>query len=455
MKILLNILAFLASSQFAIHAGISPDDYGAIPNDTLCDYTAICQAVDSINNAGKGILRFSEGIYLIDTFKITGGVDKNDINDIVFRNCDSLTILGYNTTLSLKGDFNRSSDYQVGDYWYSYKVSVCPFKMDTCSNFKILGIEIDGNVDQMTRAVSTVSTSVAGIITKSCRNYVIQDVEVHHFHTDGIMLGISNETADTGVVLNNVSSHHHARDALTIIQLRYGTIKNCTFTFAGNTGGSYAKHSPAAGTNIEVYWDPDFKTGRITFDSCTYEDNYLAFICAAESDSITICNSNLTNTSTNTSYYMLFSPKDGIIKNCSLDTKGGYCFLNYGDKDSCNVLVDSSFIFSSYYGFVVHGDNGTVEIYNSSFIGKHNTTFTGGFPRVFGSNTIFNKNYLWYNASMHDGVTWSTCCYLKNIYEAHDNSFETDLNITGGKYFYRAYGTTDVENEIFLSDGFE
>jgi hypothetical protein len=115
----------------------------------------------------------------------------------------------------------------------------------------------------------------AGILTTNCKNYTIENVNVHHFHTDGITLGGNSAVADQGAVLKNVIAANNARQGLSIIQLRTGTILNSLFLNTGRTG-SYGYHEPAAGVDVEPVRVPpaeDVRTGLLTFDGCHFEEN--------------------------------------------------------------------------------------------------------------------------------------------------------------------------------------
>ncbi|MGB6161490.1 MAG: glycosyl hydrolase family 28-related protein [Pseudonocardiaceae bacterium] len=183
---------------------INVKDYGAKGDGTTCDYTFIKNAVTAINSAGSGTLVFPPGIYLIDKYKITGGPKANLITDIIYQNCTGLSIIGYRATVVVKGDFHRDADNASGKI--SYSESVVPFSFVNCSNFELRGFELTGSVNVMTRDAAVVEGNCHGIKTSNCSDYTLQNLYVHHFAADGILLGLSSTTADKRAHITSVKS---------------------------------------------------------------------------------------------------------------------------------------------------------------------------------------------------------------------------------------------------------
>jgi hypothetical protein len=103
----------------------------------------------------------------------------------------------------------------------------------------------------------------------------VKDVVAHHFSADGITVGGNSELSDQRFRIDNVTSINNARDGLSIIQARSGTISNSTFENNGRTG-TYGNHPPAAGMAIEPERRPpqeDLYTGLITIDNCQFLEN--------------------------------------------------------------------------------------------------------------------------------------------------------------------------------------
>jgi hypothetical protein len=235
------------------------------------DYEALQAAAAALSAKGGGTLLFPPGTYRINRYKITGGPHQNDVKDVVYRNCTGLHILGYGAKIDIKGDFHRSADYQAGEDWYSYSLTVQPFVFLGCNDFRVEGLELYGNVDKMTRDPKVVEGPGSGIITaNTCRQYTFADIYVHHFETDGISLGTDEPIADRGAVLINVRSLYNARNALSIINLRGATFLRCEFSQSGRAAGTYGSHAPGAGLDIEPEVKADVPTGDFAFIECAF-----------------------------------------------------------------------------------------------------------------------------------------------------------------------------------------
>jgi len=154
-------------------------DFGADPAGVEDSYTALRAMVTAVNARGGNCeVFFPAGTYKIDQYVITDGPSANGILDIHFIDCSRFRIVGYGAKIDVKGDFDRSAD--GGGVGGSYKRCVMPFQMTRCSDFIIEGLEIDGNVDQMTRALSVTEGFNYGIWTSECSDYSLRDLNVHH-----------------------------------------------------------------------------------------------------------------------------------------------------------------------------------------------------------------------------------------------------------------------------------
>jgi hypothetical protein len=275
--LLLVVLALLTICVFACSRPrtFNVKAFGAKGDGVSDDYEAMQAAAVALCNAPGATLIYPRGTYRIDRYRITGGVSNNSVSNIRYVGCKGVKIIGEGAKIDVKGEFRRTAGYSDAAQVFSYECSVIPFEMVDSSGFHISGFDINGNVDKMSRDAGVVEGSMAGILTTNCRDYVISDVNVHHFAADGITLGGNSLVADQHVELRNVTSTNNARQGLSVIQVRKAEILNSVFSFNGRTG-KYGIHSPAAGVNVQALRRPpeeDAYTGLLSFENCRFEEN--------------------------------------------------------------------------------------------------------------------------------------------------------------------------------------
>lgn len=254
---------------------LSVKDFGAKGDGKTDDYEALQAAAKSVCKTPGAVLVFPQGVYKISRHRILAGAKKNTVKNITFENCRNVIIQGNGAKIDIKGDFYRKADQIQGKYGISYEEGVIPFEMRNSSGWTITGFELDGNVDQMQRSANVIEGYNAGITTTNCRDYFINDVYVHHFHTDGIILGSGATIADLNGTLDRIDSANNGRQGISVLQARHILIKNSVFRDTGRTG-AYGSHAPAAGADVEPVRMPpavDVKTSNIIFDSCRFENN--------------------------------------------------------------------------------------------------------------------------------------------------------------------------------------
>jgi hypothetical protein len=304
-------------------------DFGAKGDGVSDDYDALRSAAAATCRWPGSTLTFPAGVYRVDRYRITGGPNGNGVQNIQYVNCSGNTIVGYGAKIDVKGDFRRTADYITDGYTYSYVDSVVPFEMIDSSGFTIEGFEIAGNVDQMSRDAGVVEGNNAAVFTTHCADYLLRDVFAHHFSADGITIGGNSELADQRFRVDNVSSKNNARDGLSIIQARSGTITNSTFDDNGRTG-AYGNHPPAAGMDIEPERKPpqeDVYTGSITIDNCEFAENIGSqFVSGFPElvESVSIQNSLVKATSADTSGQAFLNvPASGLISHNKFQVGAG------------------------------------------------------------------------------------------------------------------------------------
>ena len=161
---------------------------GAVGDGVSDDYHALLRAARRVSGTRGTTLVFPPGTYGIGRYK-RGGPNGNGISDIVFENRRELRIVGYGARIEVKGDFHRPCDHQDGEHRYSYSDSVTPFVFSNCRRFQIEGFELNGNVDKMSRDPGVGEGNGFGIATYDCSDYVLSNMYIHRFQTDGMYLG--------------------------------------------------------------------------------------------------------------------------------------------------------------------------------------------------------------------------------------------------------------------------
>jgi hypothetical protein len=281
-------------------AQVNVRDYGARGDGTSNDYPALKKAVARINAQKGGTLYFPPGNYYLDVYhqpknnntsnnntstnntsnsstsnnktnsdnSSNNNINVDAVGDLEFKGCDGLKIYGEKAVISVRGNFRRTVTRKTDKHTFSSITAITPLKISNCKNVTISGLELDGNVDQMTRDKKVNESGGYLLFINKSVNVKLQDLYIHHAQTDGIY--IRNFSKD--VQGENVVSANNARQGMSIIQLERGVFNNCKFINTGITGGGYGRHAPSAGVDIE----PNHQTQRvldIRFNNCIFGNN--------------------------------------------------------------------------------------------------------------------------------------------------------------------------------------
>ena len=111
-------------------------DFKAVPDDKTDNYLAFVKAAETISGAGGGQLNIPKGNYYIAACKSAPKNKLYTAGDIIFSNCNNLTIIGNNAVIRVNGNFTRKGDYHLSGvpYTYSHNNTVCVFKLMNCKN---------------------------------------------------------------------------------------------------------------------------------------------------------------------------------------------------------------------------------------------------------------------------------------------------------------------------------
>jgi|GEM_PF-2201199 len=250
-------------------------DFKAVPDNKTDNYLAFVKAAETLSRAGGGQLNIPKGNYYIAAYKTA---EKNKLyvaDDIIFKNCNNLTIIGNNAVIRVNGNFVRSRDYQIPGYshYYANKNSICPFKLMNCKNVLLKDITLYGEVDKMRREENVVEGDAYGIFISDnepgqvSSKIVLQNITAHHFAGDGFL--IKSNGAD--ILVNNCNAYKNARQGLSVVKGSDIRILNSSFDSTGVTG-VYGRHNPAAGIDIENEFGAG-KLNNVLIKNCNLRGN--------------------------------------------------------------------------------------------------------------------------------------------------------------------------------------
>ena len=212
------------------------------------------------------------------------------VNNFHLIGCPDPTT-GAAAAINVAGDFARHADIQADPgsaEWISCNDGVTPFQIANANNFSISGIELNGNNQLTTKpddqgcSTGTCSVFVAegnsyGIYIQTSNTYVLNNLDVHNFGTDGLAVGEAIDSAhwDSGATVTGVASHHNGRDGLSIFQLKNSSFNRCRLSDNGkpcqvDSMGNWicgkAAYAGEAGVDIE----PN-NAGAIVVDGVTFK----------------------------------------------------------------------------------------------------------------------------------------------------------------------------------------
>jgi hypothetical protein len=431
-------------------------DFGAKGDGIADDYDALQAAGSALCRSAGATLVFPEGTYLINRKKIGAGPSQNSVQNVRYVGCQGSTITGVRATIEVRGDFRRRADKNEGSYAISYTDSVIPFEMIDSSGFRIIGFDIEGDVEKMSRDPKVAVGSAAGVSTTRCQNYFIENVTVRGVAGDGIRLGDDSQSSDTRVHVVNVSSTQNARQGLAIINVRGADVVNSVFSNNGRTG-AYGSHAPAAGVAIDPvrYTSHEDPTGGITFDKCRFEETLGSQFLSERPDlvdSLTIKNSYVTSTLPDTRATAFISTaKVGTVQGSTFDVSARHSVALAGYSPdlyrSLSRLVyrNNTFHLGDNKGLIAPLQPAPIEFVANNIRveseQRDSTLLRLDYLKLAENNFIFEAN------SGYSGVH-PTILYEKGNETIRNNTYDTDRTEQG--YFDVYYGPdVVVSGEIF------
>jgi hypothetical protein len=371
-------------------ARFTPEGFGAAGDGTRDDYDAFARLVEAVNRAGGGTVELNPGrTYRLNRYIASG----SPAHDLVFSDCEGLTIIGNGARIRVKGDLERTA---------ASVRSLAGLTFRDCRRIVLARLELAGGVEQSRRSRGLTEPPSHGLVFQGCSDVTIDDVIVRHFAADGLYIRESSRPDQNGIRrasrdfrVRNSRFLFNARQGMSIVQLRGGLFENCQFSYtgyvdvAGNTG-SYGAHSPGAGVDIEPNRNPasatpvDVLTGDILIRGCRLTGNVGAALVAAkyvdsmrfiEDVTIDSCQIECGDGTAAGRDGLIFDVPGGIVRNCTLRMRDKTAYLGwYPDSDA-----DTRFLGNQLYGrnsgrnrpiFAVRPTRGSPLIEGNRFVGE-------------------------------------------------------------------------------------
>lgn len=400
-------------------------------------YVHYSSALSVFVSQGGGVFIIPPGGYLIDRYRITGGGSANGITNFVYSNLTNVRIVGDGATFHVKGDFNRSADHTVV---FSYRTQVVPFWFQNCTNVIIEGIEINGNVDQMTRDVGVVEEGdSAGIVWEGGEGFAVRNVYVHHWATDGLFLDQLERYVPKNVLIQNSRFRYNARQGISVVGGARVVIENCDLSFTGQSSGVYGFHAPGAGIDIEPFFGVGFETLEYTRNIYLLNNRYIENkgnqIVVMQGDrvqDVLVEGGFVSSTNSVSNFTAEFGGKKVTVRNVSFRTgdkpirpyitsyKGSFT-----EFEKCDFR--GNYIFSSLSGNPEwRWSVSDSEFYGTMVADMGTTTWMINIQQGYGSQ--FNWNRIYVPKEAHDGATLHNILRMEKMEEMNGNIFTTDLS---------------------------
>jgi hypothetical protein len=451
-------------------APLSPEDFGAVGDGTTDDYAAFVALAAAINANGGGAVRLARGAtYYIGQYRTAA----NGVASIDFDSLSGLVIHGNGAKIDFKGDFDRDVSTTTG----------IGFRFDDITGLKISDLEVDGNVEQTTNSSDSNENNWAiGIRIGACTGVVLENVYSHHFANDGIMVGVDADTeasagvlrASREVTLINVRSEYNSRQALTVKEVENMTVIGGSFSYSAKHTGTYGAgggigHAPKSGMDFEptttLTGDAglDIDPNNIAFYGSRFIDN-LGGIWKASNEVGTSnirfigCVAKDPSDGTATAPILLGIP-GVVIRDCDIDLGRGRLELEGGLGAATHLLEGNTIRAncSAANGILADDASERCIIRNNRFICTATSAIAQVMVKLNDPAVIFEDNYTFIPKEGYgdEGATdGDVAITVSGAKRAARNTWETDLLAASGSggagHFYGVYGTTEAVDEQFI-----
>ena len=459
MKIILSFTVFFflfagnASAQTFRQYDLVKD-FGAVANDKFNNYKAFQKAAAFFSGKKNVVLNIPTGKYYISDYKVSGGIKKNSITDVIFKNISGFTIKGNNSTIRVNGNFKRSADTKIAGlpFDYSYSNTVCPFLFENCSNVLLNNIIVLGGVQQMTRDAGVVEGACYGIMIADNRsmkpsyNIVFENIVVKYFATDGLYINCLGKI----VKVNNSKFLNNGRQGISIVGGVDITISNSSMDSTGYTG-RYGNHSPSAGIDVEN--ENSFEElDNIKIVKCNLRGNIgFQFVSTANSGKVSLDSCFIVDNGKGYGNGFngigLYS-KNSSISNCVLFGMMQLETANENYRGDVPLQIKNNIIYSGVCALLSSDYNTPMNITGNILIMLPKPIAGQFFPYIRNGNAVFNKNLIITHLdrlASHKNEYTALMQFVKN---AENNFWFTNRSVN-------ANGKTIAANEDFYGVSYD
>jgi hypothetical protein len=464
--------ASLAAGAFAFkaaaQAGAEPIDvveqFGFVPDGRTDNYDAFHRWAAHVNRVRGGHYVFPPGIYAVARHRTRSLAARDPttvINSMIDR-ADGLTISGYGARIRLNGAFHRSARPGPSGEPIGQNMAIfMPFEIHRSRNVTIKGFEMDGGVRDMSRDPKVGEIYAALIALHGCTGVLLEDLDVHHCQTDGVLItssffGGSPSIACRDVTLRKVKSHNNARGGLGVIQV-YGLLcEDCAFNENGQARTKYQAHAPQFGIDVEpdyILPNVDILTGNIELRRCELNDNLSALLagyCDRYRGYLRVIDCRSSNREGGL-YHIIVDWPGALIQGGVHDAGAGQvCPSSPGATGGDVTIRDCEIRVSGLYGLSHYADGNIARIERVKIVGRHSGPGTHGEVLLMHANPGGGRRNVLRNCeivipaarkSRDHPYDYEVLLYHTN---SEGNLFRTDLPAAGGEHFAVGYDPSSV-----------
>lgn len=450
----------------------TPEEFGA--SGDRDDYDSFARLVAVVNAAGGGTIALRPGrTYFFNRHIVPGG----KAADLVFADCNGLTITGNGARIRLKGDFHRDR---------ASVRSLAGLTFSDCRNIVLTNFELAGGVDQTTRRPDLTEAPSHGLTFQGCSDVTIDGLTVRHFAADGLYIreggradGDGPRQASRRFQVRNSRFLFNARQGLSIIQLRGGLFENCEFSYTGvidtaGKAGPYGAHSPGAGVDVEPNRTPasaqpvDVLTGDIVIRRCRLVGNAGAALVAAkyaggtgyiERVTIESCLLECNDGAAAGQDGFIFDVAEGIVRNCTLRMRDKTAYLGWYPESHANPLFSGNSVTGrnprrNRPMFAVRPTRGSPMVENSRFVGEQRREMDSRAAWLLfidNANALVRNNEIVVPAAAFRGrpASGSVPIVFARARLMEGNRYETDLADSAARFGIVYAGRTQTHNEAY------
>ena len=436
-------------------------DFGAIADNKTDNYNAFLKAAATLSKAGSGTLIIPRGNYYIAAYKIHGGANKNNITDIIFKNCNGLIVEGNNSVLRINGNFSRNRDYKLDGIPYNYAFSntVCLFKITNCKNVLLRNFTVYGEADKMKRQPGVVEGENYGVYIAddnpgdTSSGIMMQHITAHHFAADGFLIKSNGKD----IVMNKCTSNNNARQGLSIVKGNNIKCLNSTFDSTGFTG-VYSWHAPGAGIDVENEFGPG-KLNNVLIQNCSLRGNKgFQIVTTLPSDTVVVDScfiSDLTAGYSDGLNGVGIYSYNSSVTNCTIFATIQIDIADQIYKGPSIQYFSKNLIYSGYRGIISADFSRPAVVTDNIFIMLPKPKLDTYFPYLQNGSLRFNRNIVVVHADRIKKEPNQVTALVQLALEASDdfwlmNGYDIAKDKRQTNYYYPALNETKLLRNHFF-----